>query len=441
MRKKNRLKTGNPRHLPIPLLILLGLLLAACSGDSGKFSLGNEYVESQTDLNIIDTLAVKLSTVLLDSVTTSGTGRLLVGTFEDGTFGRVSSDGFFRIGIPDSLEYMQDDVYDSVRLAIRYDGTFYGDTTRNQRIIVHRLTEAIDFGDNGTLTSTDGFDYDPDDIGSVVYTPTPAASDTVFIRIDDATGEELFDLISKDSEILADDERFLNFFPGLALVPDDASGGAIIGFRADAEAEVGLIVYTSRQDVVRQTVKNTFHLQDPALQFNRFVHDFSSTALNALNRQNEDLPSAATADAAFLQGGTGLAVRIDFPSLSELLLRDRGLIMKAQLSVAPLKNSDEDYSFPPQLSLFEADGQNEVLDAENATASASIQKDELYEEATAYVFDVTRYLKAELADSYVDPDKRLILMLPWSSMRSTFQRMLVDARSVDTRLRVYYLSY
>jgi hypothetical protein len=436
-----RLRRRIHRGFEVPFLFVFSIGFASCGRDTGGFSMGGEYVESQTGLIVVDTLRVALSTVLLDSTVTSGTGRMLVGSCRDAVLGSVSGSACFRIGIPDSLDVLQDDVFDSVRLAVRYNGYFHGDTTAIQGITVHRLTGAIDPGDDGILISTDPVSMDPDPIGSLVYAPTPRGSDTLFIPIDDETGRTLFELLRDGAESAADNVSFLTVFPGLALAPEGSTEGAVIGFGASAVSDAGLILYASRNGLVRRTVRNTFPLLNPAVQYNRIESDWSLTALDALRSPGARLGSGDAGGVSFLQGGTGLAVRIDFPSLSELLLRDRGILMKALLSIAPLKDSDDGGPFPQELELYEADGRNRVTGEGTAAASAALHEDELVEAETDYVFDITRVLKDELADAYVDPDKGLLLELPASSMRSDFQRMIADAGNKNTRLRIYYLSY
>ncbi|MCI0617942.1 DUF4270 domain-containing protein, partial [bacterium] len=220
------------------------LLFNACKENPGEFTLGEEFIESQTDLTVIDTFSVSLSTVILDSVITSGTGNLLIGSYRDNTFGKITSHSYFQIGVPASFDAENDDVYDSLNLFISYNKYSFGDTTKSQRISVHQLTENIELGNNSAITSKTSFSYNPIPIGSIIYTPKPnGAADTLAIRISDGIGFDLFTKLKDGSEILADNERFINYFHGLVLAADEAYEGSTIGFNAN---DVKLVLYTSR---------------------------------------------------------------------------------------------------------------------------------------------------------------------------------------------------
>ncbi len=161
----------NPLFLGSILFCLL--VSSSCQDNPGEYSLGREFLESQTAVFLIDTFAVSLSTVIFDTVSTSGTGNVLIGSYRDNVFGRMRSDSYFQIGIPESPDVQEDDHYDSLILMIRYNGYYFGDTSKSQRIVAYRLTENIEFDYGNVITSHTNFDYDPTPIGSLVYAPTP----------------------------------------------------------------------------------------------------------------------------------------------------------------------------------------------------------------------------------------------------------------------------
>lgn len=421
------------------------LFFYSCSENPGEFTLGEEFIESQTDLSLIDTFSVKLSTVLLDTVETSGTGNLLIGYYQDDSFGKITSNSYFQIGIPDCLNVKNDDTYDSLNLVIRYNKYSFGDTTTSQCISVHQLTENIEYDYNDVITSNTSFSYNPDQIGSIIYTPKPNNSiDTLAIKISDQIGLDLFAKLRDNSEVLADTESFRNYFHGMVLIADDAYEGSIIGFKAN-ENDLKLILYTSRGTFNSEKINYEFCLNSPSKQFNNIKHDFTSTQLENLLEQRNELASDETGGFAFLQGGIGLAIRVDFPSLQEILLYKRGKIAEAQLSVVPSPNSYIDSDLPSALNIYESDRLNRrhglVLNNQGSTASSTLILDELYHEETAYLFDVAKYLNDELDDSYVDPGNGLLITLPSGDLKSSFYRLILDAHNHNTKLKIYYLTY
>ena len=438
MKANNRLVGSLQIKLSLLIILISSLLFKACDENPATFTLGEKYIESQTDLTLIDTFSVSLSTVILDTVITSGTGGMLIGDYRDDIFGKITSHSYFQMGIPDSFDVKDDDIYDSLVLVIGYNKYSFGDTTRSQKILVHQLTENIEPDIDDNITRTTSFNYNSDPIGSIIYTPEPNSSiDTLAIKISDDIGLDLFTKLKDESDILTDNERFINYFHGLVLVADDAYEGAIIGFNA-TENDVRLILYSSRGALATEQINHEFKLEDIAKQFNNITHDFASTRLNTLVEQRNELSSIKSAGLSFLQGGVGLALRVDFPSLSEILLHERGKIMEAQLSISPSQNSYNDFDLPSELIIYESDKLNRM---QGEVASSTLTIDELYHEETAYFFDITDYLKYELADSYVDPEKGLLITLPSDDLQAKFHRLIIDAQNQNTKLKIYYLSY
>ena len=431
------MKSKNFYRATLFIFILITLsIFNSCEKNSEDFTLGTQFIESQTQINLIDTFSVNLSTVILDTITSSSTGSLLVGNYSDDSFGEISANSYFQIGIPDDFNVENDDTYDSLDLVIKYNGYSFGDTTKSQKISVHQLTENIKLNDNSELPSKDVFNYSPNSIGTIIYTPLPNGStDSLVIKVSDDIGIDLFTKMQENSEVLIDNESFINYFHGLVLVTDDSYEGSIIGFDA---AEIKLILYTSIKSSSAEQINYEFALQDSAKQFNNIEHDFSSSQLSRLSQQKVKLPSSETNGLSFLQGGIGLAIRVDIPALQEILLYKRGLIVKAELSISPSIGTYNYFKLPSDLYIYAVDKLNR---ATAAVASSSLTTDELYNEGTEYTFDITTYLNYDLSDSYIDPESGYLITLPYTELLTTFNRLVADAQNKNTKLKIYYLSY
>ena len=428
------------------ILLLFLLSITACDENPGEFTLGKEYIEYQTSVNLIDTFTVKLSTVIMDTLNTSGGSKILLGNYSDDVFGKIICNSYFQVSNPDSFGMRDSDIYDSLTLVLRYNTYSFGDTTKSQKISVHQLTENIKLDDNSTISNITTFDYNPDPIGSIIYTPLPNnENDSLSIKIDDAIGLDLFTKLKNDSEVILDYGNFINYFHGIALLTDEAYEGSIIGFEA-GEGDVELILHTSRQSSLSIIeIDYEFKLDDIDKQFNNIIHDFSSTGLKTLTEQRVALPINETGGLTFLQGGVGLATRIDFPSLSELLLYERGTILEARLEIAPFFSNLNTFDPPSELSLFECDKINRMeyytINTQSLTSGDDTDSESLYDEESVYSFDLTSYLTDELSDSYIDPEKGLLLTLPSTTIANRFDRMIIDANSLRIKLKIYYLSY
>jgi len=200
-----------------------------------------------------------------------------------------------------------------------------------------------------------------------------------------------------------------------------------------------LVLYTSRyEETDVEEINYEFPLNNSVKQFNNIKHDFSSTQLNSLVEQRSEQSSDKTEGHSFLQGGVGLFVKVKFPTLPEIFLKERGTIMKAQLLLAPLKGSYDSFELPSNLILYKSDKLNQRTYA-NGTSTLNV--DELYHEETNYTFDITSYLTNEFADNYIDPGQGLLIMLPDDKHHKTLERLILDSKNQNTKLKIYYLSY
>lgn len=427
--------------LPIFVLILAVMSLYQCEDSIEKFAFGEKYIDSQTSINLLDTFSVDFSTVLLDTVESAGNGDILIGKFEDNIFGKIVSNSYFQIGAPNEFDAdtIQDDVYESLELIIHYNGYFYGDSTIEQTFSVHQLLENIDLDDDSTITTNTKLQYNPVPLGTLTYLPKPNKEpDSLIIKLDDYFGEELFSLMKSDTAIFSDDDDFVDYFHGLVLVADNGQG--IVGFNASS-SDVRIVIQTSsRHSDEEKELKYIFPLYSQSLQFNNIVSDRSATNLASLFEQKTALPNENTDNSAFLQGGTGLAIRVDFPSIQNLLLLNIDVIQKVELTFAPLAGTYEDFDLPPTLLLYECDENNDILNSTEVSQS-DLTIDELYNETTAYTFDITDYIAYYFSTSYFNPDYSLLMTLPSYYQASTFYRLITDNPKTDAKLKIYYLSY
>ena len=103
------------------IVFISSLFFSACNADNEKFTLGTEFIESQTELNLIDTFSVSFSTVIFDSILTNGTGNILIGNYENNVFGKITCNSYFQIGVPYTIDGLDNDTYDSLKLFIIYN--------------------------------------------------------------------------------------------------------------------------------------------------------------------------------------------------------------------------------------------------------------------------------------------------------------------------------
>jgi hypothetical protein len=436
-----------PKSILITFLFLIPvLILNSCSDNPEEFTLGEKFIESQTNIRLIDTFTVNLSTVILDTMATGGTESMLVGIYDDENFGKITCSSFFRLEIPEDIDAETDDVYDSLCLVLEYNTYYAGDTTKTQKITVHQLTENIDIDDDEYLSNSSSFTYNPSPLGSITYKPRPNGEiDTLLIKLSDELGLDLFNKLVNESDIIEDSTQFIDYFHGLMLKADESYPGSVIGFNSGS-GEIRMLLYSHTTSEESYEIVHEFGFTETEKQFNNIKHDFSSTQLSSLTKQRSQLPSSSTTGLSYLLGGVGLAIRVDFPTLPDLLLFEQGKIADAKLLISPAVNSYKEKSdLPPELILYYTDKLNRrnsrVVSSSGGYITSTLTFDDLYHEDTAFEFDLTNYLTEELTDSYINTEDGLLITLNSSNINTSLYRLIADSGSKSTKLKIYYLTY
>ena len=182
----------------------------SCNNEPGSLGLAYSTVDKDYAVILVDTVKVAASTVLLDSIPTSGTGSILIGGYSDPKLGVLNADGYFQVGIGDSWEPADNAIYDSLVLVMNYSGYHYGDTSSTQTFMARRITAPFKtyslpqfwvdekqysaLYQESSLYNSSAIRYDVSVLGSKTFRPRPNSDDSVTIRLDDGLGREWFNL-------------------------------------------------------------------------------------------------------------------------------------------------------------------------------------------------------------------------------------------------------
>ena len=435
------------------LVLFLGVFITSCDSDldAGDFVVGSDYLSVNNKIVLIDTLTVDVSTINLDSLITSNQGRILVGNYDDPYFGKVRSESYMQLsGYTYALNSNSSDidapnfVFDSIRMILRPDKYYYGDTTKVQTISIHRLLEKVKVKDDDNYFYNDSsLSYDTESLGSISYKPKPLAQDTVVVSIKDVFGEALFQKIKK-REITNFDE-FTEYFKGIVIKSTTASTTGMIGFDTSS---VLRLYYSKFLGDTEESFHLDFNILDQTKQFNAINSDKSGTELRNLTGFTGSLSSLQTANKAFVQSGTGVACRIDFPNIKQLkYISANGAIVDAELIIKPVQNSSSNssYPLPDSLRVFVADKLNRVTGTLNNTGTAtyavlSTQNDE-FNEYFGYKVSIGAFLQNEMIKK---SDSKLSLLLTIPDILKSVDRVLLgDQKNKDNKiqLKIYYISY
>lgn len=435
------------------ILLFLGLLTVSCDSDTdaGEFVVGADYLTLKNKVISIDTVTINVSTIKLDSLITSGGDRILVGNYDDPLFGKVKADAYFQVATSSFNLYSQNSdteatgyVFDSIAMILRYDKYYYADTTKVQTLNIHRVlkkfkanTEDANFYNNSALS------YNGASLGTITYKPKPLGRDSINIKLDNEFGLELFNKF-KNNEITSYEE-FTDYLKGFAVTSDSNVSGSIIGFNLSS---VLRLYYSKGKGDTENSYAMDFTISDATKQFNAISSDRSGTLIQDLPLSKMSLASSATANRGFIQSGTGIVMRVDFPYIKQLkYLADKGAIVDATLIMKPVKNSYSNmFSLPESLSVYVADDLNRMkytlvnLSSESLSAVLYNGNDE-FDEGTSYQLSLSSFLQKEMLKQS-DAKSGLVFRLP--ELADEVDRLVLgDQNNKESKmiLQIHYITY
>ena len=436
------------RNILCTLIVIA--LLSSCKKAYIEF--GGEFVDNgNTNIVLVDTLTPLISTIYRDSVSTSGSGTVLVGAYRDSLFGTIISKSFLNVIPPGilTLNFSPSARFDSLRLILRPTGSFYGDTSVPQPISIFQLAAPIQLGETQSqLFNTSDFPIKPDPIGGIFRTLRPSDTSSILVPMSDALGQQLFDLVEQKADQVKTAADFIAFFNGLQIAPGTDPSTAVFGFKDS----VVMRLYYHEADPSPVSKSLDFSFSDQNLQFNQIHADRTGTFLEPLNPANLEIPSSQMGNMGFVQTATGIVAKIRFPTLRNILQRpDYAKIIKAELDIEPIRGTYVGhYALPPQLAAYTTTVLNEPLapitglaaNGQQINQTGNLTIDWLYGQNTRYTYDVTAFLQQQIAIS--DNNKNgLLLQPPPPAFENEFNRLVFgDSDNPNNRitLKLYYIS-
>lgn len=429
------------------ILFSLSVLFSVSCTKINEFTIGNNFVESQTHLTVVDTFKVDVSTILLDSLNTSGVSVAYGGHYQDEEFGKITCTSYFNFSYQNFTTIDDDAVYDSAALILTYSGFVLGDTTSLLNLNVHRVTEDIKPFSNNYLYNNSSFDYEAEPLGSILFYPEPGSGDSTISVPINSLGEEIFNFIKDRDEEVSSSEWFLSYLKGLAITSGE-QGNAVVGFTAD-ETHILLKIYyheNTALPIERSDLPSvSIGMGQSTYMFNGLNHDFTNSPLEGIRETNNEIPSAESGNKAYLQGVTGLLPKFRFPTLQNVLMEERWKILKAELIFEPVSNSYKKIALPERLYLYETDRLNRMnsilVDSNGDAIVSTLVVDEIFNEETYYTMDITPYILEELSDRYFDYNHGLLLGLSQNDLKSSLSRVVLENGNPRVKLKVYFLSF
>lgn len=433
-----------------------------------SLNFGSTYVpdNGQTNIIVVDSSTINMSTVYTDSTATAATGYLMVGSYHDAFLGQMSSTGYIQLQPPatlPTLNYLVD-TYDSIGMVMIFktNNPFYGDTTITQTYQVQEIDTLFQLAafepawySNRSLPLGPAIGQ-----GSVLITPTRPTTteniDTVRIPMDYNLGQTLYNMVYNKSDTMTTVKTFQQYFPGLAISEAPGSQGNIYGFR---DSSIMRIYYQENNAGGVSTTKYIdFTLNNKSYQFNSLTANWAGSAIANLNTptsvsQPPPLTSSTqTGHASYVQTIGGLNVKLTFPYLNAIAQRPDYIgLLRAELTVIPLAGSfTTTYTLPPQVGVYTTDLHNLIISPLPAVGTATAQTGNLALNyflplQTSYTYDVTNFVASQIVNTAPGADSNgLILSIPSPAGDATFKRLVIADQSYPANQRiilsVYYIS-
>lgn len=440
------------RYLIIGLISFVFLASCTTEEETTTYEVGSDFIENDIQVRVIDTFSIKTGTFKLDSLITSSTNRILLGNVVDENLGRLSAKSYLQL-VTNTFSLDTDAVYDSIGFILNYDTYYYGDTTKIQTYKLHRITETFEPEEGIAFYNTSSLDYDTTTLGEISFTPRPnRVTDSLFIKMDDVLGEEIFDKIV-DNDINTSDD-FLQFFKGLVIVPDTTESNHVLGFNTQTTTNTAgnssmRLYYTIKDD---DSEDNSYYIEfaisSIAKQFNEITTDLSNTLVDNFEDGEEIKLSTNTNNLIFTQAGTGISSRIEMPSIKRLLeLTENSTTLGATLTFNPLIGTySNSNSLPETLLVYVVDHKNRIIkeltNIDGVVTSALLnEEDNEFNSNTYYTVDLSGLVEEILLS---EEDLNYALMIQYADYNKIVNTLVIENDSEtnkEVKLTVKYLNY
>jgi hypothetical protein len=425
------------------ITILAGFIIAiGLSACDKNFELGGNILPSDDflDIQITDTVAVKLYTENSPHLITSSPQYLLIGNYEDPDFGTTSASFFLQLSQYSYPDWGDSVIFDSICLGLPLaeDPYKYGGTNQPLELQVLEVSDTLKqiyyYSDENPNDYTDGnvigqgltsyfTAYDTD-------TSATENKDTLglLVRLSDSLGQEFID--NADAYFFNYSERFYNIFFGIYVKATNDNFG-IYKIRNSVNTKTknfGLIIFYHFPNSPSESRRFVIPFVSSNVKFNIFSHDYSNSDFPEI----EDTTTQLLRDKAYLQAMSGTVIRLEAPGLANL---DSIIINKAELILKVEENSQ--YPENDQLWFVGYDTTKSLVYFDDFNYN-TYQGATLY--SNEYHFIITRIIQEEINNFY----KKNGIKLYITDLNSNFnfQRCIINngvgLNSSPTKLIITY---
>jgi len=426
--------------------IVISILAVSCYDNQEILPLSKDIIEPSSRLVLVDTLGVGVSTVILDSIPTSGKELILAGIYNDPRLGKIISKSYFQVGFPKTLP-AKHDVFDSISLLIAYNSYSYGDTTQLQKLGVNRLTDRLQLKEQTAFYNTTSLDYDHTSLGELIFYPRPSSKEKIEIELNKDFGQEIFDYLNQAQDDEFKEDEFNNFFRGLILVPDEMIGNSINGYMVnDTSPLIKLYSHATGDELISK--QTTLPLINKNLQFNQITCDWSNCPAFIGHKQKNEIPASETGNVSFINAGLGMYTKFSFPSMQSIVEFENSVLIRAILYIRPALGANVKLPDSKNFGIYQTAKYNvlefQLLNPDGSAVEPTLSVDALYNEKTWYSLDITDNLISDLSDRYIDPAKALSVTFSASYISNSVDQLLIagtENKLTKPTLELLFLFY
>jgi len=384
-------------------MLILGVAMFNSCEEKGDFGLGSDDVAPiEFDAQEI---SLETSLVWLDSIPSSGTGRLMVGEHTGSDFGVMQAKGFVALDLNESFHTLvEGSVLDSTRINFRINYLYDTADNRELNLRAYQIGEA--FPDTSYITRNE-----------LIQSNTLLASGDLLIEkfdstyavvVDEAWANQIFEGIRNDDATFGTQEAFNAFFPGFALRHEGATDN-IFGLGVGSGFEM-VFYYSDPIDDSDEVVNKELTMSSTGMpNFHNFTVDRSATEFSAVQETNVVYTGQSRLT---VQAGAGMVTKLDLSDLKRFTDENEGVIINlAEIKVGPIGDLPEGTFPPPILFLALTDDRNTIIP--DGTNFRSIQQDganvlsrstplQLFynSETRTYTASMTTYTQAYFSDIF-----------------------------------------
>ncbi len=431
------------------LAVVIGVMLHSCSNQNlNELKMGEEYIDDESGIALIDTFSLELSTIIIDSIETSGISSIMVGEYNHELFGQVKSEPVFSVGLPDRNNFEEDDVLDSITICLDCSDYYLGDTSNVHIINVMELNTDLDEFDQSAFYNKSRVDTKDESLGQIKYNPRPQRGEYLETRLNDLFGQQLLELFINDADEIQNISSFQDYFRGIVL-KGDATNESVLSYAVN-DSSLCLKMYYHRDEGEKEELEAVFAMDQTSYWFNQIKRNNIGPLFTPLVEQEEDILSKNTDDVTIIQGSSGLMTKITFPGLADVFqLVKLNQIIKVELQLVPTKEAEDMNDLPSQLFAFTSNKINSLnaslVDVSNNPIPMQLyQANDNYESHAYYAIDITDYIIGNLVTGYFDPDNAIVIGMSSGQLNGTFSTVMLGGElnaDYKPKLKIYTYFY